>query len=673
MKVVSLAFDPEVLESHIQETVREMGKIYSLPHQEGLKLKGEPGWSDADSANGLIITAEALECIFIPYQTMSGFSEKFWKGELLDLKLIRDSIQYLVEGYRADTDGMGPLGLPGTPYIDFRKICDGSGQPSGLTTNYDFLDTACFLVCALLDAKAINHHRRALVATGRIPQDVPELIPPSLLASVDDRISSCLRLLRDCDVGPGQGWTYTNDPEEKERLDLLYFTWNALESIEVIAEYCGAPGMLPGSLDSRLTEGLPPDQYYGSIILRDKLGGLSRQYLSPKDNKEFYIGESTIKFEGETESYFYNLFALLSLMVCRSMERDYIVKALGYLIRQYAVDTERRKISRPEHGKFDLVGSRFDEHKWYWGERAFLPLLLKACARFKELFPGDESEAELLRSINDTGRSKGVRRVESLHAIVEAYLEELNRLGIQPVTGLGFQHLWDSARGSKYSIYYTQRVIEALCRVYTAWWPERRPPRAEFSTIQAATQPGASELARTPVSITITADVISETIRQKMAAEVDQVIAEKLAHPDFARRLREAVSEAEESEFVLRVANLINNLVSQIDHDALTGDFKVLLDSLRLAVSRVIATDPALALYECLKAVSPSFGEAVEFSDFKERFRKVFVYLADVEKHATSKDERVDYSDTLTNFEAKVGLARKVVEAKTRRVNKRPT
>lgn len=228
-----LSLTPRSIQAQIIGTLRSMARIYADPPRDKIKADSI-GWSDALGPQGLISTGEALECLFIPYLTVPKIQELFWAGELLPLDTVTRSIEYLTFGYRTEIDTAvdSPLELSGTPYIDFRRVRDLKGQPSGLKRNFDFLDTACFVLCALLDAKTVQAHGELLSSTSATP--LPRLYPERLSSQIDARIMSCLKLLKACDVGPGQGWTFTNDEDEREKTDFLYFTWNALEAIEVI-------------------------------------------------------------------------------------------------------------------------------------------------------------------------------------------------------------------------------------------------------------------------------------------------------------------------------------------------------------------------------------------------------------------------------------------------------
>lgn len=448
-----LSIKPKDIENQIISTIKRMGAIYRLKRSPKLK-KDDTGWADADDTEGLITTSEALECVFIPYWSIPTVAELFWKGELIDLDIIKESIRYLVEAYRNDPAVSGPLGLSGTPYIDFTKkgkIVDGAS--SGIKRNWDFLDTACFVICALLDAKAIQQHGQRIAQSRGLQQVC--IIEPEMMKAVDTRIADCIKLMKECDTGPGSGWTFTNDKDETEPIDFLYFTWNAIEAIEVLASHAKA-GLLPPDLPKELTDGERAD-YYCDKLLIAKLNYLSGRFLSPVDAKDKFIGGTIVNFDGD-EKLYYNLFALSGLFACGSKEKNFHIQALAFIINYFQKNI--KDVLHDDYGKFQLSGKTQVRHTWQWGERAFIPLLCKTIARFI-LVNGEEAGRELQQLIGDFAKEAKIGNVNDL---VEYYLNEIEKLKCS--FDEKQDEVWDSNRGYPFCVLCNScaRLLFYACR-----------------------------------------------------------------------------------------------------------------------------------------------------------------------------------------------------------------
>ena len=101
MEKVILEFDPNIIEKQITATLQEMGKIFdNHSNISTLKTSDSPGFSDGMNTQGLISTAEALECFFIPYFGVRGIREKFWRGDLINLNSINAALSFLIQGYK---------------------------------------------------------------------------------------------------------------------------------------------------------------------------------------------------------------------------------------------------------------------------------------------------------------------------------------------------------------------------------------------------------------------------------------------------------------------------------------------------------------------------------------------------------------------------------------------
>jgi hypothetical protein len=644
-----LSINPKDIENQIISTISRMGAIYRLKQSPNLK-KDDTGWADVDDTQGLITTSEALECVFIPYWSIPSVVELFWEGKLIDLEIIKDSIRYLVQGYLDDPAVSGPLGLSGTPYIDFTKRRSIEGASSGIKRNWDFLDTACFVLCALLDAKAIQQHGQQ-IAQSRGLQPV-RIIEPEMMKAVDTRIADCIKLMNECDSGPGSGWTFTNDKDETEPIDFLYFTWNAIEAIEVLA-YSAKAGLLPSDLLKGIMGSESPE-YYCDKLLVAKLNYLSGRFLSPVDAPDKFIGANVVKFEEEDTKLYYNLFALSSLFACGSKEKNFHIQALAFIINHFQKNI--KEVLHPDHGKFVLAGAMQKRHQWDWGERAFIPLLCKTIARFIKL-NGEEAGSELLKSIGDFAKAEKITNVNDL---VEHYLGELENL---KCSYDGKQdEVWDSKSG--YSIYFTERVIESLVRVFTAFYPSR-DSKAWDALVQTRDQRSA-ELAHTPIAtagmpvfqVVVSADVVTEAIKEQVRKQIGRELIEAIKKEVAAdvAKLLEAYKPSEdkvqasisEGEFIETLKLVLNGLVSQIQGGEIDKDSEKIYNAFLF-----IGSDIERHVYNRLLRSNGDLEGQVSFESFKVRISAFMDYIAGAEMNAAAEQCELDYNKLINEIFSK--------------------
>lgn len=645
-----LSINPNEIENQIIATIRRMGAIYRLKQSSNLK-KDETGWADADDTQGLITTSEALECVFIPYWSIPSIAELFWKGELIDLSIIKESILYLVVGYRADPTVSGALGLSGTPYIDFTKRRKIDGASSGIKRNWDFIDSACFVLCALLDAKAIQQHGQRIAQTLEL-QPV-RIIEPEMMKAVDDRIADCIRLMQECDTGSGSGWTFTNDNEETERLDFLYFTWNAIEAIEVLAGHASA-GLLPSELTNKLMNGEKAD-YYCDKLLVAKLNYLSSRFLSPVDAEDKFIGARVVDFGDDDKKLYYNLFALSGLLACGSKEKNFHIQALAFIINYFHKNSG--EVLHADHGKFVLSGNTQKKHQWEWGERAFIPLLCKTIARFIQI-NGMEAGSELLKLIGEFAKAQ---KIENVNDLIEYCLKGIENLKCSQ-DGKA-DDVWDSNRG--YSIYFTERVIESLVRVFNAFYPrkisnawgelvrtlDQRPLESTQARISPAEMPVFNQVV---VSADVVSEAIKEQVRQQVGRELIEEIKKEVA-TDVAKMLaaykllqgtaQEPITEA---EFLDKLKLVLNGLVAQIKQGSIEKDFEKIYNALLF-----IGSDIERHIYNRLLRSDAELAEQVDLKSFSVRFGALMDYLAGQEKAAAVDQSELDYNKTMNDIFSK--------------------
>ena len=629
---VELLLERNSIENQITNTLLEIGKLYELGPTGGLKTVGgtQNSFSDGWDKQGIINTAEALECFFIPYFRIPGVRESFWRGELIDLGHVEQSLRFLVKDFKSDPDNDGRLGLSGSPYMNF-KLVGSTSITSGISTNLDFLDTACFLLTCLLDAKAISRERDRLIREGKITKSTPEILPLDLIPMVDERIAVCVRMLHECDDGPGAGWTYTNDATESERPDFLYFTWNALESLEVLINYLDlAPTLVPEQATSFW--GGPQALSKIKALLREKESYLSAKFLS-KDNKKLYLCQHQVDFgEGDT-NWYYNLFALIGLLITDARDMQSITAAFVWLMDNFSRGYTIEKAKKAEHGKFLLVGSLYKLHKKEWSERALIPLVIKALARFKS--KSDEAFSAMVSS---------VKAFEKENEFFSHYLRELVLQKLSDAKN-GFYNVWDRLDEPKYSIYYTERAVEALVTLYSVLFPQGTVTQyyRDITDLQQAKEQGTTGYLP-PIHIEISGDLINESIVEAAKREAENKIRELIASDEIKTIIRGVLEATRDEAFELQMTDYLEFLRNNIGVDKPDKKYKRSLDTL----TEIVGLQLLHALYVLLEDVSQSEMKGISKEDFAARLRKGVEYLAKWEAQGP-----IDFSTTIYELKLK--------------------
>jgi len=449
------------IEERVKLTIHEMAKVYLYPHAvESVKREEGSCFSDGYEEMGLVNTAEALFCITLPYFSMKSFAVPFWTGQIIDLDIIRKSVEYLLDGYKEDDPSAhGTFGFGGTPYIDFRYDGEGASRVKveGIDKNLDFVDAAAFVVSSLADIKAIEFHRSVLVANGEISDSIPSLISQDTINSIDRRIVDGFKVLVGADTGSGNGYSYTSEDIESDKQDFLYFTWSVLETLEALWSYVDSnSGVLPEAmLEKEVFGGLSTRDWFFKVRV-DKLGYLTARFLSPNDEPRKYIANTTVDFtksEFKQDSHlYYNLFALLGLLCTGSQEYELLETAAEFLRAKFSDPMAREVYKNEEKGRFDLGGDVAEKFKVVkkWSERAFSPLLLKAFSMLRSQYRENVASGSIAEECGEME----VRIYETLMT---------DSCKLLTIGDEKLDNLWDAKR---YSIYYTERVIESVCRYY---------------------------------------------------------------------------------------------------------------------------------------------------------------------------------------------------------------
>jgi hypothetical protein len=630
------------LENFIINTIKEMAEVYSFAGtQTNVKQDKGRAFSDGYENRGLTNTAEALCCITIPYFSMKPFTLPFWKGEIIDHSIIRESVEYLLDGYKENDPGAyGTLGFGGTPYIDFRfrgEEKDGV-RVKEIETNLDFVDSACFVISAITDIKAMELHRRFLIAKGTIPQSTPQLISDDVIKRIDKRITDGFKVIIGADCGPGNGYQYTSEIIETGKLDFVYFTWDVLEVLEAIYPYVKKnTHVLPEQLINN--EGILGSrnlQEWFIETLADKLAYFTGRFLSPNDNPKQYMGKRMIDFSTDTKSdrsLYYNLFAILGLLCAGCREFDELSKALKFIVDEYNSKVELRRMVRKNY-TFTLEGEldkKYELNK-EWNERAFEALFLKSISMMHSKYFNKEWPVGLI----DLCRQM---QTDLFKSITNDRCKNLT-LGDKKLN-----NLWDAGQ---YSIYYTQRVIEAICRYYQDLYEvDGKVPSYVDDLASSTEEKGSSALVpaqfltnqqTNAVIIKIDSDTIKESLINDASSEISQHIKKEIESLD-----KGMILNLVKDKLSIEIENIINEKTKKILDNTLrtyfsdlaerikTGKLKsgddMISEGIRNVASLSIDIESELAM-AIVRAADGKVEDKKRIADLTERIKGAFKLLA---------------------------------------------
>jgi len=646
MEKVILEFDPNIIEKQITSTLQEMGTVFNEPSKiKTLKISDSPGFSDGQNEQGLINTAEALECFFIPYFGVSGIREKFWNGDLISLNSITTALFYLIQGYEENPDNDGIYRLSGTPYINF-KLKRKTTASSGIKRNLDFLDTASFILPALMDAKAIEYDRQIMITKKELPASTPALIPEDLAGKIDKRIYECALLIKECDLGGGKGWCYTNDELETDKQDFLYFSWTAIEALDTLYNYAkNAPFLIPDKVNELWgAKDLVSDLDNKYL---EKRSYLSSKYLSP-DNENLYICNTIVSFGQEDSNLYYNLFAIIGLLITGCEDSKKIKEAVKFLVKKLNDSATLRRVKSEDYGKFQLIGALIDSHEKEWSERAFLPLFVKALCLFREKYPTDFDimVEELNKEFGNDPKFKSVTNLLGHYLTVidqQKYTSQDNTV----------TNVWDNISGT-YSIYYTERVIESLNKLYTTSFKQRVPSFELQQKEMKQTQPSLSEKQVAPtIKIEISPDLIKNEIinSAKEAAQkaVSELLKPETLRPYLEKELSSLIDFPTIEEGIQRFFNFLLTNINNPEPEKRYQNFAALFATL---VQKIVGQNMGEAFFEVLKAADPGNKlKDIDKPDFAARFRSGMQYLVKMETEDV--DKVIDFVKTFQCLEEK--------------------
>jgi len=416
--------------------------------EEMLELKekefnGE--WRDADNSPGIILVSEALLCFLSPAVNIPNIREKILS--ILPMSRVEESLNQIILWTEE--------GLFGSPYINF-------SQDTKFEEDQDFIDSACFVVSTLLYAKKLYGDK----------------LSAKLRAKIDKRLTEGLKVINESHLGKNEeGWSWGRIDKPDE--GFLYCSWTAIETVT---------DLLDPSL--KLKEFCPPESKNTLRELEKKLdytkNWIEQTFIvNPREEEgaNFDMTKQIIAFNSRDRDAYYNLYATISLLLSKSSKANEIEKAMNVIIKEFFESSPKVQIHYlKESFDFYFDGKEIltDVNLKKYSDRTFLPLLLKCISLFIGRNPQrmELYKPQLLRTY-------------------EMLLENRDLSD-------KYRSVWDKgAPTAPYSIYYTERAIESLMRIYTVLnVPERESiavnieiPMEEIAKRLLANEPFISALA----------------------------------------------------------------------------------------------------------------------------------------------------------------------------------
>jgi len=364
-------------------------------------------WKDGANDEGLVIINEGLSSFLIPGDVVPDIKDRIL-FEVLGKEKIIYSLNSIIRFSEKD--------FYGHPYVDFSKY-DKEGNDHG------FLDAPCFIVTNIILLKKLVWEE--MLAEKEMPDDVK-----IELDELDQLLVRALGFIDSAYI-PDKGWAWgtfdkPNDP-------FIYCTWMAIETLSDLLEDPAVDSFIPPD-GSKYIEGLKKKVKKAKLYMEKK-------YINPPPeeyNKD--ITKGTIAFSERDRGLNYNLWVTISLLLTKSKKSQEIEEALTVIWEDFKKD-KRIYLRQPFIFPLDSK-TKIDEVEFK--DRAFLPLVLKAFCLFAE------QNRDKFKDVKDK--------------IVELYT-----ILLQNRDSDKYLFVWDkyAEKDSGYAIYYTERAIEALCRLYT--------------------------------------------------------------------------------------------------------------------------------------------------------------------------------------------------------------
>ncbi len=411
----------EYIEKHIEKVWKE---IIELRQKFNEEFKDDK-WRDRANDSGLLITAEALCCFFIPAYFSENLKQKL--PQYLNKDIIEHSIKYLLD--------QSESGFYGDPYVDFY---DTEGN------RHEFIDAASYFITTYIYGSKLG------------------VIPQKFNKTMQERSKKGLNLIIRSTAKFG-GWSWGNyKPPEKP---FLYTTWTALEALNDI-------------LDRDFIDLLEIDMDTQRLISRHiskTVAYIRDTHLNPDNKKDEqggnqYLIEEVLNFPDTGSGIQYNLWALLSSIysghIKMGKKADIEDLKLAFIVGNNYVESNIKSWADEKKFFFDVIDGAIYDRKdeetreaSALSDRTAIPLFLKSLAIFLR-------EAQLQEEV-----AQYIENPENPKLSFKPILNQLNLLYLRLLDKEIHPErkaVWDkkAPKQDGYAIYYTERAIEALIAVY---------------------------------------------------------------------------------------------------------------------------------------------------------------------------------------------------------------
>lgn len=359
-------------------------------------------------------------------------------------------------------------GFFGSPYLDF-------SEDTPLEEDVNFIDSASFVLSALLYSK---------MAFG-------DDLSTDLVERMDERMIDALKVIQECHLGEDQGysWGKKDKPEEA----FLYSSWCAAETFG-------------GGEISNLKQALPSEKE--SLIneiqeeLRNTRKWVEKRFIDDPD-EDLDLTEGLLDFgTAEPLKAYYNLYALTILLYTDSSRWTEIEDGFAVLINNVGKEkdeTLRNYLTRDFKFWFDGKEKLTGDKSQPYTDRTFLPLIIKALSRYI----GDNETRE---------REYGDELSFFYGKLLENRSDE-------------FEGVWDEE--TEYSIYYTERAIESLCKLHSYAEGTVEPDGSEEPTIDVVTKIPPSEIREELLSDEEFVEKLADKLYENLEANFIEELVEK--------------------------------------------------------------------------------------------------------------------------------------------------
>jgi hypothetical protein len=221
--------------------------------------------------------------------------------------------------------------------------------------------------------------------------------------------------------------------------------------------------------------------------------GLSRA----SGNERLNLQQEVISFGGGDVSLYYNLYAIIVLLLAQSQKSDEIGNGIDFILNAVSNRRTLQTVTDPEGFRFTLDGSLFEKHQKRYSDRCFVPMLIKALILYAN------------RRREDRDRMMPIIREW------ETKLDDYRNDTLPDV--------WDNTNRG-YSLFYTQRVMECLAYLWSFYSDIEKPPGRQEMLSQLL-------------------DLIADDVQSKVNVRMDELESRLIAEESELDAIKQSVSK----------------------------------------------------------------------------------------------------------------------------------